>query len=345
LLALAILVGLVVSSPSAVSAPAAEETYLVQLTEPPLALYGGGISGLAPTMPAKLGATRLNPSSPASVAYLGHLASRQNAVKTAIDLAVGRSVSVKFRYRAAYNGMAIQLTSSEAQRVAALPGVKRVQADETRQLLTDAGPAWIGAGGIYDGSATGGLPGNKGEGIVVGIIDTGINHDHPSFADIGPGDNYDHTNPRTRHYGVCTPVNPGLCNDKLIGMYDFTGTTPFDDNAHGSHTASTVAGNVLTASLVAPTITYTKPISGVAPHANIIAYKGCNGLPAVGGCLVSATVASIEQATLDTVDVINFSIGGASRNPWTDPNAIAFLGANAAGVFGSVSAGNDGPGS
>ncbi len=295
-------------------------------------------------MPAALGAKRLNPSSPASVAYLNHLASRQNAVKTAMDLALGRSVSVKFRYSAAYNGMAVQLTATESQRVAALPGVKRVQPDQLNQLLTDVGPAWIGANGIYDGTATGGLPGTKGEGIVVGIVDTGINHDHPSFADLG-GDGFNHTNPRTRHYGVCAPLNVVLCNDKLIGMYDFTGTTPFDDNAHGSHTASTVAGNVLTATLDAPTIDYTKPISGVAPHANIIAYKACTSLPAVGGCLASGTVAAINQATLDMVHVINFSIGGASRNPWTDPNAIAFLGANAAGVFGSVSAGNDGPGS
>jgi len=339
----AALAALLVSSPSAISAPAAEGTYIVQLDEPPLALYGGGVAGLAPTMPAKLGATRLNPSSPASVAYLNHLASRQNAVTTAIDLAVGRSVAVKFRYRAAYNGMAVQLTSSEAERVAGISGVKGVQPDERHQLLTDSGPAWIGAKAIHD--ATGGLPGTKGEGIVVGIIDTGINHDHPSFADIG-GDTYNHTNPRTRHYGVCAPLNVVLCNDKLIGMYDFTGTTPFDDNAHGSHTASTVAGNVVNASLIAPTITYSRQISGVAPHANIIAYKACNSLPdPAGGCLVSGTVAAIDQATLDMVQVINFSIGGASRNPWTDPNALAFLGANAAGVFGSVSAGNEGPGS
>ena len=327
------------------AAPAAETTYIVQLDEPPLALYGGGIGGLAPTMPAARGATRLDPASPASVAYLAHLVSRQNAVKAAVDAALGRSVSVKFRYRAAFNGMAVQLTSSEATRVASLPGIERVQPDELRRLLTDSGPAWIGAGGIHDGSATGGLPGTKGEWMVVGIIDTGINHDHPSFADVG-GDGYNHTNPRTTHFGVCAPLNPVLCNDKLIGMYDFTGTTPFDDNAHGSHTASTVAGNVVDAALVAPTITYSKRISGVAPHANIIAYKACNSLPdPAGGCFASGTVAAIDQATLDRVDVINFSIGGASRNPWTDPNALAFLGANAAGVFGSVSAGNEGPGS
>jgi subtilisin family serine protease len=343
LVAVAAVAALVLSSPSAISAPASEATYIVQLAEPPLALYKGGIAGLAPTMPAP--GTRLNPASAASTAYLAHLTSRQNAFKSAMDAALGRSVTVKFRYSAAYNGMAVQLTPSEAGRVAGLPGVARVQADERRQLLTDAGPAWIGAGGIHNGSATGGLPATKGEGMVVGIIDTGINHDHPSFADVG-ADGFNHTNPRTAHFGVCAPLNPVLCNDKLIGMYDFTGTTPFDDNAHGSHTASTVAGNVVSAALVAPTLTYSKQISGVAPHANIISYKACNSLPdPAGGCVVSATVAAINQATIDRVDVINFSIGGASRNPWTDPNALAFLGANAAGVFGSVSAGNDGPGS
>src|SRR5688500_11046433 len=101
LFGLVALVGLVVSSPSATSAPAAESMHLVQLAEPPLALYGGGIAGLAPTMPAARGETRLNPASVASAAYLGHLSSRQNAVKAAMDAALGRSVAVTFRYRAA----------------------------------------------------------------------------------------------------------------------------------------------------------------------------------------------------------------------------------------------------
>ena len=55
-------------------------------------------------------------------------------------------------------------------------------------------------------------------------------------------------------------------------------------------------------------------------------------------------MASIDQAVRDGVDVINFSIGGSSRDPWTDLNAIAFLNAQRAGVFLAVAAGNDGPG-
>jgi hypothetical protein len=73
------------------------------------------------------------------------------------------------------------------------------------------------------------------------------------------------TNPRGTFYGKCAPVT-GLpfCNDKLIGVWDFTSTTPEDDNQHGSHTASTTAGNVLTANILAPT---GLPFEGTDDHA------------------------------------------------------------------------------
>lgn len=61
------------------------------------------------------------------------------------------------------------------------------------------------------------------------------------------------------------------------------------------------------------------------------------------GCLSPSTVAAIDQATADGVDVINYSIGGGSTDPWTDPDAQAFLGARDAGVFVAASAGNSGP--
>ncbi|MGB5246972.1 MAG: S8 family serine peptidase, partial [Woeseia sp.] len=178
------------------------------------------------------------------------------------------------------------------------------------------------------------------------IIDTGVNFNHPSFADIG-GDGYNHQAPAgmLNYKGACSAQvvgTPGFCNDKLIGYYDFTGTGPEDDNGHGSHTASTTAGNVLNIDLVAPTITVSRSISGVAPHANIISYKGCSGTPV--GCLISALIASINAATLDEVDVINYSIGGASANPWADLDAQAFFDAYSAGIFVATSASNDGPG-
>ncbi len=90
--------------------------------------------------------------------------------------------------------MIVTLTPEEAAKVAQLPGVLRVVRNYTRYLQTDTSLEYLNAVGIWDGSNTGALPGTMGEGIVAGIIDTGINMDHPSFADVGD-DGYDHTNP------------------------------------------------------------------------------------------------------------------------------------------------------
>src|SRR5215210_1780262 len=314
--------------------------YIVQLSDSPLASYRGGITGLAPTNPSTLGAVKLDPSSTASRAYLGYLDQKQASFRTTVSQALGRAVAFPFSYRYAFNGVTAVLTESEAAAVAGVQGVANIEQEQTLQLQTDVGPAWIGATSIWDGSAAGGVRGTMGEGIVVGDIDTGINHDHPSFAPTG-GDGYTVRNPRGTFYGVCDPLT-GLpfCNSKLIGVYDFTGTTPEDDNEHGSHTASTAVGNVISAAVLhAPTVDITRKISGVAPHANLITYKACTA----AGCLSPSTTAAIDQAVADGVDVINFSIGGGSRDPWGDANSDAFLGARDAGVFASVSAGNSGP--
>lgn len=325
----------------AVAAHGQPGRYVIRLADPPLASYRGGITGLAPTNPATLGRVKLDANSPASRAYLDYLSLQQAAFRTSMEQALGRAVQVLFDYRHAYNGMGVVLTPPEAALVAQLPAVKQVKPEFTREIVTDAGPAWIGAPAIWGGTGTGGLPGKKGEGIVVGIIDTGVNHDHPSFADSG-GDGFNHNNLRGRFFGLCDPVTGApFCNDKLIGVHDFTGTTPLDDNGHGSHTASTTAGNFLSAAIQAPTLILQRSISGVAPHANLITYKACL---AIGSCAGLSLVAAIEQATADGVDVINYSIGGGSNDPWEDDDAIAFLGARDAGIFVAVSAGNSGPG-
>jgi subtilisin family serine protease len=320
-------------------AAAGTDRYIVQLTDPPLASYRGGVAGLVATNPAAIGAVKLDPTSAASKAYVQYLGGKQSAVLTALATALGRTATPVYSYRYAYNGFALELTALEAGVLRSLPGVAAVRKDYVRYPQTDAGPAWIGAPGVWSGSSTGAFGPTKGENVVVGVIDTGINHDHPSFADVG-GDGYNHRNPRGTFYGLCAPVT-GLpfCNDKLIGVWDFTGTTPLDDNQHGSHTASTSVGNVLNASLNAPTITVTRPISGVAPHANLITYKACIAV----GCLGASLTAAIDQATADAVDVINYSIGGGPSNPWGDSDSESFLGARDAGIFVSASAGNDGP--
>src|SRR4051794_24281970 len=335
---LAALALLVVGSQAGAGAPL--NRYIIQLSDSPLASYRGGVPGLAPTNPAALGAVKLDPASAASRAYLDYLQRQQSAFRSTLAQSLGRTVAVPFTYRYAYNGIAAVLTADEAKVVAQLPGVVHVEKEQTLHLETDVGPAWIGASSLWDGSATGGAGATMGEGVVVGDIDTGINHDHPSFAATG-GDGYTIRNPRGTFYGACAPITGApFCNSKLIGVYDFTGTSPEDDNEHGSHTASTAAGDVISAAVLhAPTIDVTRRISGVAPHANLITYKACTA----AGCLTAETSAAIDQAVADGVDAINFSIGGGSSDPWTEANSQSFLGARDAGVFASVAAGNSGP--
>jgi subtilisin family serine protease len=257
---------------------------------------------------------------------------------------LGRPLSIRHQYAIATNGVALALTPAEAETVAALPDVALVVVDGIGQPQTDAGPGWIGAGSLWDGSQTGGLPGTMGEGILVGVIDTGINFSHPSFAATG-GDGYTHTNPFGAgvYLGWCA-ANAG-CNDKLVGAWSWpeSGDNPEDDwqTGHGSNVAGIAAGNVITAVFTAPTTILTETLSGVAPHANVIAYDICK--PG-SGCPDSLSLAAIEQAILDGVDVLNYSVKSDGAGPWQNPIALAFLNARAAGIFVAAAAGNDGPG-
>ena len=142
--------------------------------------------------------------------------------------------------------------------------------------------------------------------------------------------------------------NPGYavqvqCNDKVIGAWSYinSGNNPEDPEGHGSHTASTTAGNRLTDIVLdAPTIDLNFDISGVAPHANIIVYNACSA----DGCSNDDLIAALQQAVIDGVDALNYSISGSSASPWVASDEQAFLDLRVAGVFVSASAGNGGPG-
>ncbi len=312
--------------------------YILQLDDPSISLYMGGISGLNATSPQATGAIRLDPNTPDSQAYLEYLNTRQRALVDSMQAVFGHPVDVQYYYQYTLNAIAAHISHQEALQAFNLPGVKTVYADSLNELDTDMGPTLIGAPSIWEGDTIGGIA-TKGEGIVIGMIDSGINHAHPSFAEVGPVDEYIHTNPYGDgvFHGWCVD-NPDFCNNKLIGAYGLNpeGGNPEDNDGHGSHTSSTAGGNTVVAQV---TETITRTISGVAPHANIVAYKVCNP-----SCPQTASVAAVNLAIgTDDVDVINYSISG-SDSPWTDIVDQAFLDAFAAGIFVSASAGNDGPG-
>ncbi len=338
--------------------------YIVRLTENPVALYQGSIAGFKATSPefSKSKSRKLDVKAAHVKNYRGFLNKRQNSVISQANKVIS-NLNVKQRTTLAFNGMVIDMTQAEAQKLSKVPGIAHIKREEVRYIQTDTGPSYIKADTIWDGSANG--TSAMGEGMIVGVIDTGINTDHPSFADIG-GDGYDHTNPNGTgvYSGDCATAEfASLCNDKLIGVHswplltdrytEYNAEVPHngeDHDGHGSHTASTAAGNILfnveVPSENGQQIAF-EQMSGVAPHANIISYQICLPGDATSdftGCYTSLTIQAVEHAIEAGVDAINYSIGGPAADPWTSTDSLVFLAARKAGIHVAVAAGNDGPG-
>ena len=322
------------------------DMYIVMLTDPALATYSGGISGYAATSAKANGRKKLDTNTNDARRYRNHLRQKQRDALERAGREFGRTLKPKYEYQHAINGFAVALTLDEAKKLSSMNGILSVQPEPMEHLLTDVGPAWINAPEIWNN----GRRSSQGEGLVIAVLDSGINSDHPSFADIG-GDGYNHTNPLgSGNYlpgSYCDTTDASFCNDKLIGAWDFTdidGTIPEDDDGHGSHTTSTAAGNVLTdAEINAPTTSASFNISGVAPHANIISYDVCQET-----CPGAALIAAINQVVIDAgnlpngIDALNYSISGGG-DPYNDPVELGFLAAVEAGIYVSASAGNSGP--
>jgi subtilisin family serine protease len=358
--------GTVVRTP-AVSSKAAgrtgRATYIVLFSEDSLATYKGGTAGIsAPQRKSgAYGAMRLDSRSPEALNYVSYLQGKQRQMERQMSGMIQRPLQVRRRMQHAVNGIATDMSAAEAARVSRMGGVRLVEEYREYVLETDVGPTLIGAPIAWAGSATlpGGAPAVQGEGIIAGLIDSGINFGSPSFAGTDPVDGYVHANPLGAgvYLGTCAAggVDAGRCNEKLIGGYDFVCAAPGnqcgvagvaeepgfgDTNGHGSHTASTTVGNRRDVVFNGASLR----ISGVAPRANIIAYDACytNTTTGQGLCPNVSTVASINQAIADGVDVINYSIGGGV-SPWTEATSLAFLSATDAGIFVATSAGNSGP--
>ena len=164
---------------------AEEGIFLIRLEDAPLASYRGGLAGLDATSTVVTGDRKLDVNAPESIAYVEYLEAEQATFVSRMEKTIGHSVDVRFTYTNSNNGMAVWLTPDEAARIAKLPGVAFVQPDFERELQTDTGPGWIGVEDIWGDPAECLNADSCGEGIIVGIIDTGINPENPSFADIG----------------------------------------------------------------------------------------------------------------------------------------------------------------
>jgi subtilisin family serine protease len=323
---------------------------MIKLDVDALATYKGGINGLQATSPSVTGKA-LKENGAAVAAYRGYLANTAANVSRNIQRVVPGAQLGK-TFLVAFGGIAARLPANQARKLINIKGVAAVMYDTQEKPLTDASPHFVGADLVWPmlgGSIT------AGEGVKVGIIDTGIWPEHPSFQDLGidhPGGTYG-----CEFGGSGNPDDPAFaCNDKLIGAYAFLDTyvavvggnieeyctsaaacSARDAEGHGTHTSSTSAGDGLSTAVLFGV--ERGPISGMAPGAHVIMYRVCMEL----GCFSSDSVNAVEQAITDDVDVINFSISGG-EDPYSDSVELAFLDAYAAGISVNASAGNSGPG-
>ena len=326
--------------------------YVVTLDAAPAAMN----AGTRPRVGERFDRTR-----PAVASYTSRLVTEQDRVVHALG-----DPTVLYRYTTALNGFAATLTAAQVKQVRAMAGVALVERS-TKQHI-DRAPSSIratpavgsssrdllgldGPGGVWAGH---GGPERAGRGVVVGVVDTGIWPENPSFSGLPqrtPG-----TAPQVPGFhGACEPAeewSAESCSDKIVSARWFVGgfgeenvataefLSPRDGTGHGSHVASTAAGdNGVRVEVDGQRFGTT---SGMAPASRLAVYKACWTAPdpAQDGCTTADTVAAVDAAVADGVDVLNYSVSGSDR--LDDSVERAFLGAATAGVFVAASGGNRG---
>ncbi|XP_040379246.1 subtilisin-like protease [Oryza brachyantha] len=248
-------------------------------------------------------------------------------------------------YHHVASGFAARLTPRELDAVSAMPGFVSAVPDQTYTLQTTHTPQFLGLGapappqGKRWSSSYGS---GAGAGVIVGVIDTGVFPDHPSFSDAGMPP------PPAKWKGRCD-FNGLVCNNKLIGARTFIANAtkasssygerspPVDDVGHGTHTASTAAGAVVPGAHVLGQ--GLGVAAGIAPRAHVAVYKVCPN----ESCASSDMLAGVDAAVADGCDVLSISLGGPSEPFYQSPLAVGTFGAMEKGVFVSMAAGNAGP--
>ncbi|RAL43845.1 hypothetical protein DM860_014346 [Cuscuta australis] len=259
-----------------------------------------------------------------------------------------RRSELLYTYGRAVHGFSARLTRFQASELQNVPGVISVLPDQVRRVHTTHTPQFLGLSqsfGIWPNA-------EYADDVIVGVLDTGIWPERPSFSDEGL------SSVPSGWKGKCEvgrDFPAGSCNRKIIGARTFyrgyeaalgrpmdeseESKSPRDTEGHGTHTASTVAGSVVAnASL----FEYARgEARGMAVKARIAAYKICWS----SGCYDSDILAAMDQAVEDGVHVISLSVGSSGyASPYDrDSIAIGAFGAGAHGVLVSCSAGNSGP--
>lgn len=219
-----------------------------------------------------------------------------------LDITVGRT------FQKVFNGMAMTIPGNKIAEVAANPNVKAIYEDGV-----------VMATPIYSQDASDGAPfigahemnaaGFRGQGMKVGVIDTGIDYLHPDLKDAFKG-GYDFVD-----------------NDR--DPYETTPSRWTQETTHGTHVSGTIVGKNVSG----------HGVRGVAPEADLYVYRV---LGSGGSGTDSNVIAGIEKSVEDDMDVINLSLGSGVQHDPFSPTAIAVNNAILSGVTVVLSNGNEG---
>lgn len=322
-----------------------------------LAAAGAGDDGRSQVYVVYMGA--VPPRTSANLLQESHL----RLVGTVLKRGQRADSVVVRQYKHGFSGFAARLSKDEAAALRRKPGVVSVFRDPVYQLHTtrswdflqqtevkvDSAPRRRRRPGNTKAENDGGSSSPATTDTIIGLLDSGIWPESPSFDDAGMGP------VPSRWKGVCMTgddFNSSNCNRKLIGAryYDLSdvrgpapsgGGSPRDDVGHGTHTSSTAAGSAVAGASfygLAP-----GTAKGGSSASRVAMYRVCSA----SGCAGSAILAGFDDAIADGVDVLSVSLGASPyfRPDFSDdPIAIGAFHAVARGVTVVCSAGNSGPG-
>lgn len=230
-------------------------------------------------------------------------------------------------YKRSFNGFAAKLTDQEKEKLSNMNEVVSVFPSRPLQLQTTR--SWDFMGFNEKVKRNAGVEGD----IIVGVIDSGIWPESDSFKDEGFGP------PPKKWKGACEGGKNFTCNNKVIGAQYYLTESARDEWGHGTHTASTAAGNAV------KDVSFYGLAQGTArggvPAARIAVYKVCSREKS---CSAHNTLGAFDDAIADGVDIITISVSfTAIRDFDEDPIAIGAFHAMEKGILTSNSAGNNGP--